>query len=66
MHNGKQPITHRNLGKCQGKPQCGETQQERERSIIQLQESVLQQQTNNFQPRKNTSQHQQTVPKFLP
>jgi hypothetical protein len=25
------PITLRNLGKCQGKPQCGETQRERER-----------------------------------
>ena len=32
MHNGQQPITHRNLGKCQGKPQCGETQWEREKS----------------------------------
>jgi hypothetical protein len=43
------PITLRNLGKCQGKPQCGETQRERERErerdlIIMLQESTKQQQ----------------------
>ena len=30
IHNGQQPITHRNLGNYLEKPQCGKTQQDRE------------------------------------
>jgi hypothetical protein len=48
----------------------GKPKRERERSIIQLQESVLQQQTNNFQPRKiphsTNKQSQKSVLKNVP
>ena len=53
------PITLRNLGKCQGKPQYGETQRERERERLLL--CFRKVQNNNkckFIAKENTSQHQ--------
>jgi hypothetical protein len=46
------PITFRNLGKCQGKPQCGETQRERERSYYYASGKYKTSTKPHFQPRK--------------
>jgi hypothetical protein len=46
------PITLRNLGKCQGKPQCGETQRERERSYYYASGKYISAAKQHFQPRK--------------
>jgi hypothetical protein len=57
-HSGQQPITHINLGKCQGKPQCGETQQERERDLLFSFRKVHISNKTIFLAKENTSQHQ--------
>jgi hypothetical protein len=46
------PITLRNLGKCQGKPQCGETQREREISYYYASGKYKTAANPHFQPRK--------------
>ena len=54
MHNGQQPTTHRNLGNCQGKAQCGETKREREILLFcfrKIQNSI----NNTFSAKRNTS-----------
>jgi hypothetical protein len=52
------PITLRNLGKCQGKPQCGETQRERERDLLLCFRKVQNNNKSTFPAKENTSQHQ--------
>jgi len=72
-HNEQHSSNHeklRNLGKCQGKPQCGEPKErerEREREIdyLMLQESTLQQHTHNFQPRKKIPHNNKSVTQNL-
>jgi hypothetical protein len=46
------PITLINLGKCEGKPQCGETQRERERSYYYASGKYKTVANLHFQPRK--------------
>jgi hypothetical protein len=59
------PITLRNLGKCQGKPQCGETQRERERSYYYALGKYKIAANLHFQPRKIPHSTKSVPQKFV-